>query len=256
MAFDELIINYQTAPTVPPPYSFVCSVILKPGPKSLGIDFSQNYTDRDELDEEEITAEGFTLNDDFAWSGTLPEVWLSQFKALYSDTKWEHAPPEDGESPYVEVAAKNNGEAIADLLFPADITNWDYLLNEVMQATFEASEKENPFHMEFLDHQGGQKTHILVEASFVLRKVHVQSGEKKPVSWRWEVLREIFDLIYHQADFISENGLPNRPDAPGSYITAGDGLWYKLDEGIVNVSPKNRATKNIKELFERLKREL
>lgn len=254
MAFEELIINYQTAPTVPPPYSFACSVILRQANDRLDVSLSQNYTDREELEEEEITAEGFTLNDDFAWNGSLPSIWLNEINALFLETKWEDHWNEDGESPYLELSVKA-AEKDTRIVFPADPTAWDYLLNELMQATFEAAEKENPFHLTYCQIEKGHRNQTEIEASFVLRKVQVHIGQQKPKPLSWEVLREIFNLIYHQADFISENGTPERPEKPGSYISAGDGLWYKLGEGIINVNPRNKATQNIKELFERLQTE-
>lgn len=254
MAFQELTINYHTSDIVPPPYSFACSVVASPGKNELNISFSQNYTDRNELDEDEIQAEGFTLNDDFSWSGTLPQIWLSQLSDLVGKSTFKNAPVQDSDSAYIEISTK--GPKTVDTGFPKNSADWDYAMNELIQAVLEAGGKENPFLLEYLEIQNGKSKLVKVEASFVLKKVNISTDKKGLTPWRWEILNEIFDLIYNQTDFISELALPNKPKNDGQFICSGDSLWYELGQGVIDVNPKSRAIKNIKTLFEDLYKKL
>lgn len=56
----KIIAQYQTI-QLPPPYSFDYQLIISPKADGLEVDFKLHYTDRDELSEEEILDEGFTM---------------------------------------------------------------------------------------------------------------------------------------------------------------------------------------------------
>ena len=76
MSFQRLQIRYQTARSLPAPYAYFYTLTAKPaGASEVQIDLAITYPDRDDIDDDELIAEGFTRNDDLTWSGGYPKPW-------------------------------------------------------------------------------------------------------------------------------------------------------------------------------------
>ncbi|MEM0940925.1 MAG: hypothetical protein AAF600_08555 [Bacteroidota bacterium] len=133
-----LEIAYQTQ-NIPAPFAyealFKIDLTL-----NVQVSFELNYLGRDELTDDEIINEGFSLNDDFSWQGNLGSNWkylLSRFKNFNYQKK-----PNENFYIYVLIDGKEKG-------FP-DLKN-DLLLQELMQGVFESSVKEDALMLKFYE---------------------------------------------------------------------------------------------------------
>ena len=80
-------------------------------PVNLGLDYSIEYYDRDDITEIEILEEGFTPNDDYSWKGTLPPIWNQVVLDKLLKTNWTNkSKPELNslETLEIEVTDQNN----------------------------------------------------------------------------------------------------------------------------------------------------
>jgi hypothetical protein len=132
-------IQYETPPGLPPPYCYYFHLVGRVVQGAPQVTFDWVYTHREDLSEEEITAEGFTGDDDYHWQGALHEAWLLQLEKNVAKTQAVAHPDEEGT--YLHVTA----EAVQRVLFrghPRNLTEWEYFLQELVQAIYETAGKE------------------------------------------------------------------------------------------------------------------
>ena len=88
----EYSLLYHSAPDIPPPHSFHVMLRISATPEGEArVEFSREYTDREEIPPDEIEAEGFSEDDDFHWKGVLPVFWLEEMKILVETGEWKEA---------------------------------------------------------------------------------------------------------------------------------------------------------------------
>lgn len=229
--FKQLNIHLQTE-ALPPPFSYQLDIECQPVNENLRVKFNQQYTNRDEVEEEEIIAEGFTGNDDFDWQGELPEVWLKRMQK---------------EAGLIKI--KNSGTGVQLKLItedgrlsgtPQDQNYWEYLVQELTQAIFEQSQKEYPLQMGIMmiDEQQEEKIQWL-KFSFAQMKIVDEKGNNV---MPWPSGRELLKLIF-MLDFLAPE--VNKPERQGYYLDPGDGFWYRLGKGATNPHPDNDVQKKI-----------
>jgi hypothetical protein len=80
-------ILFQTAESIPPPYANQVEIDSKPNGENVHVKFRQTYLQRDEMEEEDILDEGFSLDDDIEWEGELNEAWKAEFQKVAESTK-------------------------------------------------------------------------------------------------------------------------------------------------------------------------
>src|SRR5688572_9901646 len=93
--FTGLVLEYDSG-IVPPPYSHVFRLMLDWSNGDLDVVLDLHYTDREDLTNEEILDEGFTLNDDYSYKGTLNTVWIKPLQQLFDKSKWTNREIEEG----------------------------------------------------------------------------------------------------------------------------------------------------------------
>ena len=117
-----LVLEYDSG-ILPPPYSHVFRLALDWSTGVLRTQLDLHYTDREELSEQEIFDEGFSLNDDSHFQGKLAAVWIKPVQALLQDSRWTKKAMEEGGITLSTIEqGKNQGVKI-----PANQEEWQMM---------------------------------------------------------------------------------------------------------------------------------
>lgn len=228
----EVDIRYQTR-SLPPPYSYQYTLELRSEDQAVRVRLDWKYTDRDELTDEEIEEEGFSANDDFFWQGTLPVVWGAALHDLLRETRWVSETANDGSFLSVTVS-EPSGEVTGGS--PHDQAEWEYFLQEVVQAVYEAAQRERPLQLAYLSFAGGKPVELRWEASFLQRRftlTPVLNDQPQEQPLPWQQLRPLLEAWY-VPDYYSEKAEAGLPRHAGEYVDPGDGRWYQLGKAATN----------------------
>lgn len=224
--FEKLTISFDTGP-LPPPFCHRYDILITREADGFSASLNLDYYDRDEIAEEEIFEEGFTLNDNFEWTGKLPEFWGREIEQRLTLSNWHKKQPEDGGlSTFV---IKYSGGGKGEMLYPADRRMWEVFAQEIIQAIFELGQKEAPLQIEYLkvDADAKKQTLTLIYR-FSLRKVELVSSKSGKKSMDWKEGQKLMQYIFY-FDFLPEEAHEQQPSATGNYINPGDGFWYTFD---------------------------
>jgi len=246
-------IKFQTAASSPAPYSYFYTLELTPEDNKLGVDLALQYLDRDELDEEMILEEGFTLDDDYSWAGTLPSVWRSELSRVLKKLTPAGSDEVGEQENYLVVEIQSTAGTIATFI-PNDRPEWDYFQQELIQAIYEASGKERAFEMEYREIEAKSELKIKIGASFTQRDFSIQLNGQPPLSLDWQWTKTVMETVF-KADFLPPEAPEEKPRFSGKYLTVGDGVWYEFNESLVEPSPKSKILPQIVRLMDQLRKE-
>jgi hypothetical protein len=246
------IIRYQTAPAVPAPFAHYSTFkLFIDSASKIKVDFSINYIDRNELTEEEILDEGFTMDDNYAWKGAVPAIWITEFQEIFQASHIIRKREEKEFEDFVEIELDEDEKRVT--IYPTNKEKWAYFLQEFMQAIFETSGRENPFELTYLEIDNGPETLIEMKASFAEKSFALSKNKGAGKQLDWKKLQEVMDTVY-KAGFLEEFASEKRPSKKGIYLNAGDGLWYQLGVGVVETTAKSKDLPKIEALFDSLKK--
>ncbi len=244
--FDKITLMYNTGP-IPPPFCHRYKIsIEKKSADDYHVDLDLEYFDRDEITEDEIFDEGFSMEDDCTWSGNLPRVWGHRLEEKFKSTNWKKKPTfsDSGTEFLIKLSQHDKSEIIQ----PATSRPWEMLAQEIIQAVFELSKKEAPLHIIFVSGSSkDQRKKAEFTFSFAHQKVTLIAQSKKNIDWEegQKLLKYIFGF-----DYIPEDSFDEVPDADGNYISPGDGFWYELAP---SENAKKDAVRRVEKLVETLK---
>ena len=236
----QIDVHYQTL-TLPPPYSYAYDLRITLVNQAINVDLVWYYTDRDELTEEEVLDEGFTTDDDFRWQGTLPQVWVAVLDRLLDTTQLT---PEETSTARDNLLTVTVTDAKGATLTgtPDNFQRWEYRLQELVQAVYEASRREHPLRIRYLDYrQTGSLTKVTLEGSFMYRRFTVtleQDAKTATQEAPWQQLSSLLEVLY-LPDYDSEQSIIAQPRKPGQYVDPGDGRWYQLGRAVTNPGKKD-----------------
>lgn len=246
-------IKFQTAVGLPAPYSYFYTLKLTPDGANMGVGLTLHYLDRDELDEEMILEEGFSLDDDYSWTGTLPTVWQDQLTRALEKLATAQSDEVEQHENYLVVEIQSPDGETTDFI-PTDRPFWDYFQQELIQAIYEASEKERAFEMEYLEIEAKNELRIKIDASFAQRDFSVRVNNSQPQALDWKWTKEVMETVF-KADFVPTQAPDELPRFSGKYLTTGDGVWYEFNETLVEPSPKSKVLPQIVRLMDQLREE-
>lgn len=235
MSFKTIQIRYQTARSLPAPYAYFYVLTAQAiASQSLQIDLAITYPDRDDIDDDELIAEGYTRDDDFKWSGRLPKTWLSTFDSFIGKTQLQEFDEEKlGEDDdYWEVELDVSAGSIKKGR-PNNADDWQYLMQELIQASYELVGRERPFELTYLDFSGKQNNmELRLTASFAERTVQIvtfvnKREQRKTVPWT--VLQHTMAEVYNH-EFEEEEAQLKRPRQEGQWLNIGSEEWYDVSE--------------------------
>ena len=206
----------------------------------MGLD----YLYRDQLSEDEILAEGFSLDTGYSWQGELPQSWVQELVHLLKKKipRSEHTLDPDLE--LMEVAL--DGETFAFEDQESSIS-----FQELKQAMLEVIEIEKPFEAHFKIQTDSLKTSGSLHASFYKRSVSFTQANGQTNTLAWKAFIQLLNTIY-KADFLPELAETKAPKKSGIFMEFGDAMWYELGKSIVNPHRKSALVKEIEATVTRL----
>ncbi|NJN25476.1 MAG: hypothetical protein HC819_05680 [Cyclobacteriaceae bacterium] len=243
-SFEKITLNYHSG-SIPPPFAHQYSIeIARNEQGGLHAVLQLEYTDRDELAEEEIFEEGFSNEDDYSWEGELPAIWGKEIVQKLKMSTWKKKPGNKNDDSFFEIKIAHGFKT--ELLYPDKPKVWEILAQEIIQAVFELGKKEAPLQIAFLN---GDTTGKAVTTAFTfyfanqsIEIKQLETEKKKSMDWAGgqRLLKYIFNV-----DYDPEKGEEKQPVKAGHYIAPGDGLWYEL-------APHENAGKVAREQMEKL----
>lgn len=248
-SYETLQIRFQTAAAMPPPYAYFYTIDLQPEQDQIRVNFEVTYTDRDELDEDEIIAEGFTTSDDFSWSGGLPGEWKETLDTMAKTVRLKPFRDDElGDEDEYLLLVINQGQPSENAGVPRNREEWLFLAQELMQGVYEAAGKERPFELTYVD----GLTEVRLTASFRDRRIVVQSGGNHQKTLPWSDLLPLMETIY-AVHYDIEQAIGRPPRRDGQFINLGGDEWYELGKAVVEWEQRgalNRLKKRLAQLAE------
>lgn len=234
---------------IPPPYAHIFKLSLDLGEPELTTTLDLMYTDRDELSEEDILNEGFTMDDDFHFSGKINKIWEKPLQELFDKTKWasSSATQEGG----IEIKARDKAGKL-HVGNPTNQQDWQFLAQDIIQAIYEGEKREAPLQIRYLIITSEGTSSIHVTMYFSERKVSLKINEKS-VEGNWEETKNLLSHIF-LPDYDYNAAKEATPTKRGQYIETGDGFWHDVNNGLVNIDDSFDAVNKIKSSFAELLR--
>ncbi len=224
--FDKITIQFDTGPQ-PPPFCHRYEIAIEKEERALKVALKLEYYDRDEITEEDILEEGFTLDDDVAWQGILPGIWVDELIKKLGASNWKKELPEDGG--FSTFSIRYSGKGMSEILYPADRRAWEIFAQDIIQAIFELSGKEAPLEIFYSSVVAPwQSNNLHITYSFANRKVELISAKGNSKTVPWSEGQKWMQYVFY-FDFLPEEALGALPAEPGDYLNPGDGLWYSYD---------------------------
>ncbi|SFD89446.1 hypothetical protein [Spirosoma endophyticum] len=244
MSFKKLHIRYQTARSLPAPYAYFYTLALTPvANNAIQVDLAITYPDRDDIDDDELIAEGYTRDDDFTWAGQLPKPWLETIQNLVGKTRLQPLNEDelDEDDDFWDMTLEADERKQGKPMKPDD---WQYIIQELIQATYEATGRERPFELTYLNFAGPQGAiELRLTASFAKRSVNVvsiQNRSEQTKTLPWSILQHVMSAVYNH-DYDPDDAQLKRPQRDGQWLNLGTEEWY-------DVSPFKDLTKTLKNL--------
>ena len=227
----QFTIRFLTADIIPAPFCHEILAHFTIEPTCLQTSFQMVYTEREDMEDDEIYDEGFTLNDDFEWKGTLNPKWSDQLLKLWEKTAKTIAKKTNTENEnYLEIEVNDdfNGR-------PVDASDWEYLLHELIQAVFETAGKEKFLQIMYRKVSEDKTVYDqTLNIYFKSRKAEVKiNQEHTPKIILWEDAQKLVSYLFI-GEFMTDVATKKAPTYTGEFINIGDGLWYEFGKSLTN----------------------
>jgi hypothetical protein len=254
--------TYRTE-NIPAPYRYQYKLSIDFNPENIDsaensqVEYSLQYLDREDMEKEDIIEEGFSINDDFEWSGKIPSVWISELKNMLKNTSWSNGHKAEKEESKSSLSLKitDSSEVIQEYI-PANKESWEYFLQELIQAIYETCQKESPLEVKYKEIDDQKKeTLILIKPFFSSRTLEVDikndqsDWNKKELSWN--NLKPLLKSVYFP-DYDYEYALEKVPKKSGKYIDNGEGVWYEFGVGVKNPDSKSDSLQKLEQSLKEL----
>jgi hypothetical protein len=240
-----LVLEYDSG-IVPPPFSHVFRLALDWSKGSFSAQLDLHYNDREELTEQEIFDEGFSLEDDYRYQGNVPSVWIGPVKQLLQATHWTKKSIDEGGITLTPMEGTKSG----GLKIPANQEEWQMMAQDLIQAIYELEKKEAPLTVHYRKVEREQFSDLSLTIHFSNREaVVVREEVSKNISWEGAI--SLMKVVF-MPDYRYEQAKDTPGTKRGSYIECGDGYWHELGKGVVNSHASVDAVGKIKAGFDRL----
>lgn len=245
-------VHFDAGNLVPPPYHYTYSLEVNLSADDTPASYVIQYLHREELSEDEILDEGFTLSDDWEWKGKLPQNWRNALLEQIRKQSWPGKPEKLSEGDAgLQIRLFGEDDKVLFEGQPADIASWEYFLQELIQAMYEISGKEAPFELVYREIKKGSETYeIRLKASFAERSMQATAlqdeQEVNNIQPDWKLLKNLMKTIYIP-DYDYENAREQEPKKRGKYIFTGEGLWFKFGESLTEPDKKSNSLERLEE---------
>ena len=233
-----IVIEFDSG-IIPAPYSHVYRLLLDWSSSELIAELELHYTDREDLSEEEIIDEGFTLNDDFSYQGKLDYVWKKIISVQFEKTKWSGRHLDEGG---LVISSLNQGKP-GPQKTPIDQENWQMFAQDVIQAIYETSGKEAPLTVHYRQVTSEASIDCSITMNFSTREaIFTVNHESRTINWEYAV--QLLKLVF-SPDYTYDLAKEKPGTKHGEYIECGDGYWHELGKGVINVDTTFDAVQKI-----------
>ncbi len=233
MSFKSLQIRYQTARSLPAPYSYYYTLTINAvATNAIQVEFAITYPDRADIDDDELIAEGYTRDDDFSWSGRLPRNWWETIDNLVRKTRLQPINEDqlDEDDDFWDITVEADGGTKTQGK-PAKADDWQYLMQELIQASYESVGRERAFELQYLNFNGLQgERELRLTASFAERTVKIMSIEDRHEQTKtmpWSTLQHVMSNVYDH-DYDPDDAQLKRPKRTGQWLNLGGDEWYDI----------------------------
>jgi hypothetical protein len=239
--------QFATHDEVPPPYSYVY-ILQGPLAGPLVLNYQLRYPDREELTDEELADEGFSRDDDRDLTVEVAPVWQTELLALLEDTRSSRQ-PNVGRNEVLLKLTRSGGQV--DEFYPQNSAEWEYLLQEVIQAALETAQLEAKLQLAFVALRQQLRHQWQVEVSFAQRRATVQYNQAPAKALPWMAAQDLMQLTF-TPEYRADLAVEQIPAKPGFFINLGDGRWYEAGESAKNPSPKQDLLKRLEDILARV----
>ena len=240
MNFKNISVEYHYL-ELPAPYSYTKKLLFTISENALLVDYSMEYTDREDFSIEELEDEGFGENDNETWKGELNKDWTESLTLLCSLKIGEKA------SSANECIVKADGIPIETY---GQEHRWDYFIQEITQTIYETAEWETPLMIRYCKKESGKAPIQTLQISFKNRNIIRDLSLPTEKTIGWDATQTLLELYYLQEFKAGEhsNKIPNQA---GIFTDPGDGHWYNIDSSSSSLSKKQkeRLLQQLSELF-------
>jgi hypothetical protein len=214
----ELQLLYHTASEIPPPLAFRAMIRLTKVTGPVSVEFNREYIGREEIPLQEIEAEGFSAEDDFQWSGSMPEFWYAELQKLAEESEWKEAS---------ETQVLFSADGGATWLSPLQEKKWATITEEIIQACLEEGGKELPMEMVYGELLKNNFYELVsLEWRFARKEIHIiaKGGNQAAFTGRdWEEAGE--QLKAWMEEEASDKDLYQLPKFKGYYWLVNNEIW-------------------------------
>lgn len=229
---------------IPPPYAHIFKLSIDLGNSELAASLDLMYTDRDELSEEDILNEGFTMDDDFHYNGQVNKVWEKPLRELFDKTRWvSSSTTQEGG---IEMKARDKSGNL-HVGTPSNQQEWQFLAQDVIQAIYEEAKRELPLQIRYLIITSEVTSSINITMHFSDRKVSLKINDNA-VEGDWVETKSLLSHIF-LPDYDYNAAKETTPSKRGQYIETGDDYWHDVNNGLINIDDSFDAVNKIKSSF-------
>ncbi len=200
---------------LPPPfaYAYVLSFDIKS--EEILVDFKIEYLERGDFSPEMLAEEGAEIDDYFDWTGKFDSSWKKELVDFIISLETDDEQPDNQNYLHLESEDKNG--------FVIDTEYAEYRLQEIIQAIYEVSNKEQPLSVSLINAKQPEKPAIFIEASFYKRDLEINNKKLK-----WKNLTEILGFL-ENLEFDKDSTGLDKPGKKGLYINYGDDTFFKIE---------------------------
>jgi hypothetical protein len=217
-------ILFQTAESIPPPYANQVEIDSKSTGENIHVKFRQTYLQRDEMEEEDILDEGFSLDDDMEWEGELNEAWKAEFQKVAESTK-EYTATSNTAHDEISVEVEDAK------LSPKNVDPLKRFIEQLQQAIFEHEKLEAPLNVVIKEISNSEERTTKLNASF-LERTYLQTINGQEVPQHWNQLDEQLKLIF-AGDYVYEKASNKLPTKRGLYVNLGNEWWFEVGKSLI-----------------------
>lgn len=242
--------------SVPPPYSYQYHIECWFHKTHLHVKYEIKYLNRENIEEEEIFEEGFTLNDDYSWEGDLLDVWKNAIIEMVEPVIFKSQDDHSSGNDPALILTWQDIDGKEESGTPENNEAWEYFLQELTQAVYEESKKEAPLVIQYKEvNKKDDITKITIKPKFSSR--HIEAiwqhtlDEDQKIIVPWKNLKQLLKEIY-LPDYNYDNAMEEEPTHTGKFIDHGEGLWFEFDKDVTNPGDKYNALSNIENSLKKI----
>ncbi len=234
---------FETPENLPPPFSHTYRLQGDLN-QSFLLDYEVFYTGREQLSDEEITDEGFTINDNVGHQGEMPTIWKNDILRLLREAMPAPEMPSEEENRLYLKIIHDTGKV--QEFIPKYPENWERIMQEMIQGLLEIQKIELPLVLGYKKASKNNTLKIIAEIHFAKKqgKLLIYKNKNTPISKliHWQTAQKLMNLTFRN-EFEIEDIFRNEPKNYGFFINMGDEYWLQVNKSVFNISQKNDTLK-------------